>query len=219
MHFSSVPTETLGGFLLDVAQLMPVHLLAGPSDPSGVLLPQQPLPRGMFGDVKKYDGFCCETNPTWLSIEHGQDDSSTGTKKLRSIFVHSGQSINDMFKYVPSPPTSRLDLACAALHWRHAAPTAPDTLWCYPYFTADPFILKGTPDLYVLGCQPEFGTRVVSSRDIDGDEEDDGEERKCRVVLVPSFKETGQLILVNMRTLAVQVVEFGVRSTGSTGST
>lgn len=191
---------------------MPVHLLAGATDPSGTLLPQQPLPRAMFGSVKRYEGFNCETNPVWLGVENDDLGSSSGEVWKRSLLVHSGQSLEDMYKYVPSPPTSRLDLACATLHWRHAAPTAPDTLWCYPYLTADPFVLQRTPDLYVLGCQPQFGTRLVSSSDYSDGPAEQSEEKKCRVVLIPRFKETGTLVLVNLRNLAVKTVKFGVEN-------
>ena len=34
------------------------------------------------------------------------------------------------------------------------------------------------------------------------------EERRCRVVLVPEFKRTGELVLVNMRNLEVKCVKF-----------
>lgn len=160
----------------------------------------------MFGGASKSNNFRCETNPVWLGTESG---SPTGRKRKRSVFVHSGQSLEDMYKYVPSPPTTRLDLACASLHWRHSAPTAPDTLWCYPYFTQDPFALQGTPDLYIVGCQPEFATRLVSSNDFDDTLQE--EERRCRVVVVPGFKETGTLVLVNLKNLEVKTIEFGSR--------
>lgn len=183
---------------------MPVHLLTGASDPSGTLLPQQPLPRAMFGDVKTLKNFHCETNPTWLGLEGSDAESSNGR---RSMLVHSGQALDDMHKYVPSPPISRLDIACNSILWRHMAPTAPDTLWCYPYLTTDPFVLRHTPDLYVVGCQPEFATRLVRGDENDGDA---GEElRRCRVVLVPQFKSSGELVLVNMRNLDVKCVKFG----------
>ena len=32
-----------------------------------------------------------------------------------------------------------------SLRWRHMAPTAPDTLACYPFYIEDPFILSETP--------------------------------------------------------------------------
>ena len=155
----------------------------------------------MFGDVKENEGFVCETNPVWLSLE-----SKTPKQLQRSLFIHSGQSLEDMYKYVPSPPTTRLDLACATLQWRHVAPTAPDTLWCYPYLTTDPFVLHRTPDILVFGCQPEFASRIVNS----SDHGEQGNERRCRVVLVPKFEDTGTCVLVNMKNLDVKTVHFGV---------
>ena len=189
---------------------MPIHLLPGAKDPSSALLPQQALPRAMFGDVKTFDNFACETNPVWLGYKTGNPRSEPAQNSVqRLLYVHSGQSIDDMYKYVPSPPTTRLDLACATLNWRHVAPTAPDTLWCYPYMTTDPFVIRRTPDLYIVGCQPEFATRLASSNDFGDDSEPEG-ERQCRVVLVPTFKESGCLVLVNMRNLEVKRVEFGL---------
>ena len=80
------------------------------------------------------------------------------------------------------------------------APTAPDTLWCYPYLGEDPFIMNGLPDMYVVGNQPEFATRLVEG----------GEGERCRVVLVPKFVETGTLALVNLSTLDVKTVQFDI---------
>ena len=102
-----------------------------------------------------------------------------------------------MCKYVPTVPTTRLDLAEATLKWRHIAPTAPDTLWCHPFFTIDPFIIAETPDIYAIGCQPRFATRLVK----------DG-KRRSRVILVPSFAQTGILVLVGLKSLDVRVVRL-----------
>jgi len=117
----------------------------------------------------------------------------------RLILATSGQTLDDMFKYLPSPPATRIGLAEATLRWRHVAPTAPDTLWCHPYFTTDPFVITQIPDIYAVGCQPEFATHLVN----------DG-SRRCRIILLPSFSETGFLILVGLRTLRVRVVKFHV---------
>lgn len=68
-------------------------------------------------------------------------------------------------RQTPSPPparTPRLDLMENTLRWRHLAPTAPDTLTCYPYSSDDPFVLAECPHVYVAGNQPEFGTRLVA---------------------------------------------------------
>lgn len=123
--------------------------------------------------------------------------ASSETVPVRTILATSGQPLNDMCKYVPTVSTTRLDLAEATLKWRHIAPTAPDTLWCHPFFTVDPFIIVETPDIYAIGCQPRFATRLV----------EDG-KRRSRVVLVPSFAETGILVLVGLKSLDVRIVRL-----------
>jgi DNA polymerase delta subunit 2 len=50
----------------------------------------------------------------------------------------------------------------STLRWRHLAPTAPDTLTCYPFADDDPFVLEACPHVYVAGNQPEFATRVAT---------------------------------------------------------
>lgn len=178
----------------------------------------------MFGGAASYSSFTCETNPSYIHL--GPSASSAGTSgkastsksaaaagsdaPKRTILVNSGQPLDDMFKYLPSPPHDRLSMAESTLRWRHMAPTAPDTLWCHPYFTSDPFVITHTPDLYVIGNQPRFATRVVTERTGAGEA-----ERKCRIVLVPSFRETGTVVLVNMRSMEVKTVRFGLH--GMTG--
>jgi len=62
----------------------------------------------------------------------------------------------------------------------------------------DPFIIKETPDIYAIGCQPRFATRLV---------EEDG-KRRSRVILVPSFAQTGILVLVGLKSLDVRIVRL-----------
>jgi len=203
------PVQSLAAHLHDLSQSLAIHVLPGETDPSGSILPQQALPRTMFGPASSYSSFTCETNPTYLRIAPGtqasdddvdptdSDMSPLGSTPVRTILATSGQPLNDMEKYVPTAPTTRLNLAEATLKWRHIAPTAPDTLWCYPFFTHDPFIISQTPDMYAIGCQPQFATRLVKN----------GNSR-CRVVLVPSFAQTGMLVLVGLRSLDVRIVRL-----------
>jgi DNA polymerase delta subunit 2 len=194
--FSPHPTVSLSAHLLDLAQAMPIHILPGPTDPSGTILPQQPLPRAMLGTAASFSSFRCETNPTYLRI--GTNDQPHLTK---TFLINSGQPVNDMFKYLPSPPNSQFLLAESTLRWRHMAPTAPDTLWCHPYFSMDPFIIQETPDVYIIGDQPRFQTKMVVDED---------SETKSRLILVPRFAETGTMVLVNLRTLDTRTVQFAI---------
>ncbi|KAG7092236.1 hypothetical protein E1B28_008602 [Marasmius oreades] len=191
--FSTHPIFTLSAHLLDIGRVMPIHLLPGENDPSGVIMPQQPLPRGMFGAVATLSSFSCESNPTYLRI---------GTKDVtRTLLINSGQPLNDMFKYVSCPPHTRLSLLESTLIWRHMAPTAPDTLWCHPYIGWDPFIIKETPDIYIVGGQERLFTKMVV--------EAETKVRRCRIIGVPHFAKTGLLALVNLRTLEVRKIRFG----------
>jgi DNA polymerase delta subunit 2 len=67
--FSAYPTQSLAGHIADLARVMTVHLVPGAADPAGAALPQQPMPRAMFGEAKTSEGFLTETNPCWLGVE------------------------------------------------------------------------------------------------------------------------------------------------------
>lgn len=197
---------------------MPIHILPGEADSSGSILPQQPFPRAMFGSVSSFATFACETNPTYIDVASSTLSSvSPSPRTSRTILVNSGQPTNDMQKYLPSTESTRLGLMESTLTWRHMAPTAPDTLWCYPFPDRDPFILNCTPDLYITGDQPHFGTKVIEEQP----DEMDGGFKRCRIILAPSFAKTGTLILVELGTLAVRTIDFtthGIAPAGESGS-
>jgi hypothetical protein len=48
------------------------------------------------------------------------------------------------------------------LQWRHMAPTAPDTLSCFPLAGTDPFILESCPRVFFAGNQESFASKVNS---------------------------------------------------------
>jgi DNA polymerase II small subunit/DNA polymerase delta subunit B len=54
----------------------------------------------------------------------------------------------------------------------------------YPFKHVDPFVLQTLPDLYFIGNQPSFATSVWKNR--------------TRVVLVPDFAKTGEIVLVEV---------------------
>jgi len=193
---------------------MPIHILPGESDPAGTIMPQQPFPRAMFGDASRYSTFICETNPKYLTLASDPEADSSSSKSVRppmkrKLLINSGQPLNDMFKYLPSPPNTRLSVLESTLRWRHMAPTAPDTLWCHPYLGEDPFVISETPDIYIIGGQKKFGTKLVTSHS-ESSKQKGKLPTRCRIVLVPSFAVTGTLVLVNLRTLAVRCVNFAV---------
>jgi len=110
----------------------------------------------------------------------------------------SGQTIDDIYKYVEGD--DRLGMMERTLRWRHIAPTCPDTLWGFPFQNMDPFVLEKCPHVYFVGNQPRFETSLVEG----------SKGQRCRVVAVPRFAETGEVVLVDLETLGCEVIKICV---------
>ena len=61
------------------------------------------------------------------------------------------------------PGDDRLATLEASLEYQHMAPTAPDTLGCYPLVQRpnDPFVVRECPHIYFAGNQPRFESTLV----------------------------------------------------------
>ncbi|KAF9999862.1 hypothetical protein BGZ65_004843 [Modicella reniformis] len=186
--FDIQPTTTLDRFLQEICSSVSVDIMPGDSDPSSVTMPQQPIHSALFRSAREYSTFQTATNPYWTNLDHV------------TLLGTSGQTIDDIYKYVRSE--DRLAIAKKTLKWGHMAPTAPDTLWCYPFKDKDPFIMKQHPHIYYIGNQDKFATELVTGTD----------GQRTRVVMLPSFASTGTIALVNLRTLDCHSLSF---STGS----
>ncbi len=58
--------------------------------------------------------------------------------------------------------------------------------------------MKECPHLYFVGCQPEFGTKVIQGPD----------GQMVRLIAVPSFSATREIVLVDTETLDVSKVKI-----------
>ncbi|KFY73436.1 hypothetical protein V499_06492 [Pseudogymnoascus sp. VKM F-103] len=196
--YNPAPTAHLDDFLAALLPSVPVTLMPGASDPANASLPQQPVHSAMFPQARAYgsgppiDGekkigwFDAVTNP-WEGEVEGWRVLGTG-----------GQNVDDVFKYVEGE--DRLGMMEATCRWRCCAPTAPDTLWSYPFQDDDPFVIKDCPHLYIVGSQPKFDTSVIEGSD----------GQMVRLIAVPRFSETGELLLVDSETLEVERVVIDV---------
>lgn len=70
----------------------------------------------------------------------------------------------------------------------------------YPFQDDDPFVIKDCPHLYIVGSQPKFDTTVIEGPD----------GQMVRLIAVPRFSETGELLLVDSETLEVERVVIDV---------
>ncbi|KAI8079681.1 DNA polymerase alpha/epsilon subunit B-domain-containing protein [Gilbertella persicaria] len=190
--FNASPVIQLDDMLEEICSTVDLDIMAGPTDPSPLHMPQQPMYPSIFANAHRLSTFHSVTNPYWCKIDQA---TFLGT---------SGQNIDDIYKYVTSE--DRLKMAEKCLYWRHMAPSAPDTLWSYPFESSDPFIIEKSPHVYFVGNQPHFEDSLLQGPN----------GQKTRVVLVPSFAKTGIVVLVNLSTLecsAVHISEHGIKTT------
>lgn len=133
---------------------------------------------------------------------------------------------------------TRMNIMESMLRWRCGVPTAPDTICMlslsiltllhilithagsYPFQTHDPFILNSCPHIFFAGNQPRFKTTVIEGETplkLNGtnadtemtDAMDQASSQRVRLVSIPKFHETGELVLVDAESLETEVIRFG----------
>ncbi|KAK9463409.1 DNA polymerase alpha/epsilon subunit B-domain-containing protein [Lipomyces oligophaga] len=182
----SKPVEAVDKMLTQLALSMPIDIMSGPTDPTTITLPQQPLHPAQFLRSRALIPSAIRpvTNPCWWDI---------GGVRILGV---GGQTIDDIYKYAAG--TDRISMMEHTLRWQHIAPTAPDTLWSFPFQDNDPFVIRETPHVYFAGNQPEFGTSLYSGAN----------GQLIRIITVPKFSETGQIVLLDLSSLECSVISF-----------
>ncbi|XP_022075503.1 DNA polymerase delta subunit 2 [Acanthochromis polyacanthus] len=178
----------LDELLLQLVASVPVDVMPGQYDPTNYTLPQQPLHRCMFPLSSVYPTLQLASNPYQADID--------GVRFLGT----SGQNVCDIQRY--SSMESHVEILEETLRLRHLAPTAPDTLGCYPFYLKDPFILEECPHIYFSGNAPAFESKLIKGPD--------GQE--VLLVTVPEFSSTQTACLINLRTLHCEPISFSAFS-------
>lgn len=138
--------QALDDLLAGWSESVNVDLMPGEFDPANCMLPQQPMHTLLFPNSKSIGAFQCVTNPYECYIED------------RLILGTSGQNVSNVQKF--SKIEDPLDVMQAISKWSIVAPTAPDTLPCYPYSETDPFVIKQCPHILYAGNMPKFETSI-----------------------------------------------------------
>jgi DNA polymerase delta subunit 2 len=212
--YNAQPSHLFDEFLNELLPSLPVTLLPGALDPANSSYPQQPIHTAMFPKSRSYSAVPGSEQPGWF-------DATTNPLEMEvegwRVLGTGGQNVDDMAKYVDSD--DRLGMMEAMCRWRCSAPTAPDTLckscfgflWrqevltldnlaSYPFQDDDPFVMMACPHLYFVGCQPSFGTKVITGP----------EGQMVRLITVPSFSSSREIVLVDTETLDVSRVKIAV---------
>ncbi|XP_011004837.1 PREDICTED: DNA polymerase delta small subunit-like isoform X2 [Populus euphratica] len=183
----SEPVQELDILLTQIAAGVSVDIMPGSNDPANFALPQQPLNRCLFPGSRAYNTFNSCTNPHCFELD--------GVRFLGT----SGQNIDDLKKY--SEARDELELMERTLKWRHLAPTAPNTLGCYPFTDKDPFLIESCPHVYFVGNQDKYGTRILNG----------SEGQFVRLISIPKFCNTGIAVVLNLRNLECHTLSFGAQ--------
>ncbi|MCJ1453376.1 hypothetical protein MMC28_003723 [Mycoblastus sanguinarius] len=193
--YNPAPTARLDDFLATLLPSVPITLLPGEGDPANVSLPQQPIHPAMFPRARNYLAMPGSDEPGWFdSVTNPWEGDVDGWR----LMGNGGQPIDDVFKYVEGD--ERLEMMENLLRWRCGAPTAPDTLWCYPFQDKDQFVIEECPHVYFVGSQPSFETTIIEGPT----------GQTVRLIAVPKFKETGELVLLSTDTLETEIIKFEV---------
>ncbi|KAF5675270.1 dna polymerase delta subunit 2 [Fusarium heterosporum] len=193
--YNPLPSQLFDAFVSELLPSIPVTMLPGSQDPANASYPQQPVHPAMFPSARAYtrDPAAPTDQPAWFdTVTNPWEAELEGWRVLGT----GGQNVDDIFKYVGSD--DRLGMMEAMCRWRCCAPTAPDTLWSYPFQEDDPFVMQTCPHLYFVGNQPQFSTKVVHGP----------EGQSVRLITVPAFSETKELVLVDTETLEVERVKI-----------
>lgn len=196
--------KSLDHFVSDLLPSLPISIMPGNSDPAEICLPQQPLHRSIFQSNKQYVGgptLRSLTNPAWFEIEQN------GLRMLGT----SGQNVDDILKYLTADslkdPQVILTIMESNIKWQNIIPTAPDTLYCYPFDNADPFTLANeTPHVYFVGNQKLFHAKTIQlQRD-----HHDNDLAEVTLISIPDFSKTGEIVLMDIDTLKCDLVSFKI---------
>ncbi|KAL2857177.1 DNA polymerase alpha/epsilon subunit B-domain-containing protein [Aspergillus pseudoustus] len=227
--YNASPITQLDSFLAELLPSLPITIMPGETDPANFALPQQPIHRAMFPRSRAY---CAPPPSGEEKAEPGWFDSVTnpweGDVEGWRFWGSSGQNVDDVLRYLnfadedgnidPNcDAEERLRIMEAMLRWRCGVPTAPDTIWSYPFQTNDPFVMLACPHLFFTGNQPQFKTAVIEGdnplklgEDTEmGGTDEDTPVPTVRLLSIPKFRETGELVLVDTETLEVELVKFG----------
>ncbi|KAL6855782.1 DNA polymerase alpha/epsilon subunit B domain-containing protein [Trichoderma novae-zelandiae] len=197
--YNPLPSQLFDEFVSELLPSIPVTLLPGARDPANASYPQQPIHTAMFPLSRAYAADAAAapaSRPGWFDMVTNPWDAEVEGWRILGT---GGQNVDDVFKYVESD--DRLGMMEAMCRWRCCAPTAPDTLWSYPFQEDDPFVLQSCPHVYFVGCQPEFATKVIHGPD----------GQSVRLIAVPSFSKSKELVLVDTETLEVSKVKIASR--------
>lgn len=169
--------------------------MPGASDPVSFTVPQPAINGAFMPRSRRYKSFVRLTNPAEFAVD---DCRLVGS---------SGQLIDDLLLY--SNISDPLDALQLTVESRCLAPTAPDTLSCFPFSSKDPFVLNQGPNSFPHFVFSAYPSKFRSSH----------QQRRpalaqrrlangTQIFLVPSFSATRCAVFLNLATQRVALLDL-----------
>jgi DNA polymerase delta subunit 2 len=220
MKEMTLPVRELDLFLSEICSCgVPVDFIPGLHDPTNVNWPQKPIHECLVPNANVYTNMLSRTpNPYEASIGDKIFMGSDGLNifDLRCNLGKINEN-NDNDANEEAVAVNTVDALHSSLKFNHLVPTGPDTVPTFPFYKNDPFIIENVPHVYFCGNCEEFETKLI---DVDvGSEGKSGKDcgiSQVRLICVPSFSKTGQVVLLKLKSLECSIVEFDDIITDST---
>jgi DNA polymerase delta subunit 2 len=244
---SAALMHELDAVLERVVSSIEVEMMPGDNDMSDAFQPQQPLHPILIPKSARHstlrlvsNPFCFTAMPPACTLKMAAKEEESDKKKHKmevstgvNVFVTSGQNINDVARESRFP--TRLDTMALVIESGCACPTAPNTLFSYPFCKSDPFLFQRTPHCMVACDQPQFETRfatldemyeethnsysvaaearggagkrkLVAANTKNEEAEVISDEAGVRLICVPSFARSGTLVLMDVNSPTLETI-------------
>lgn len=188
---------------------IPLDIMPSCSDPTTRNWPQRPLhssllPHTLKGNNSSDSKPMSRTTPNPYQAEIGG----------QLVLGTDGLNVRDLQKHILKPASdegspkklTELEALEQTLKWAHLCPTGPNSPDIGMVPSGDPMAMKQAANLYFCGNSNEgFATKLFQHN----------ETSSTRLICLPKFSETGEAVLVNLKTLGVEVLRFAAEESKS----
>ncbi|GMH90012.1 hypothetical protein TL16_g11637 [Triparma laevis f. inornata] len=191
------PIKVLDSYLSQICCNVEVDLMPGSSDPVPLMLPQTSIHPCLLPKSTEWQSLNCAPNPYSSRIAGAKFLGTSGQPitDMRRFTASENVEMSDTDKEGEAQAITEMEALENTLMFRHLTPTGPDSLPTYPFMDNDPFVIKSNcvpKVLFAGGCE-KFETKEVKG---------------VRLVCVPEFEKTGEVVLVNLENFECEVVKF-----------
>ena len=229
----------LDGFCWQLTQAtgIPVSILPGKDDPTTANWPQRPLHKSLLPRSSSSSLLSRSPNPyaATFSVTDGTTaaaNTPTSTTR-RYVLGTDGTNVADLRSKTmgggATAAISELQALQNTLAYQHVCPTGPDSVPTAPHAETDPMVIlagaqqQQQPSVYFVGGCTRFATRLVTVQTAAATTTTgkataatpaavSPPPQLCRLVCVPKFIDTSTAVLVNLDTLAVELLRFEASS-------